>query len=520
MNKIFSSLDHQKLYLIFLIISSFVFTFYSGLRGVSPLDSFLIFDAGLKILNGFHPFKDYWSITGPFLDYVQALIFYVFNVSWLSYILHSFLLNTVLTVATFYFFKTIGLKQIFSFVYSLSISILAYPSIGTPFVDHHATILSLISVMCFILAIQKNNNSYWLALPILLVLSFFSKQIPAVFFGILFVTVLFFLLYFNKKKNFKPVFFLLCGFTIIISIILFLVYLNDIPINNILLQYFFYPASIGETRNNNLILDFKNVFLQFKFIYISIIPLIFVGYLLLKKNKKIDIKFDIIILIILLSSILIFIYSQLLTKNQILIFFIIPFYIGMSHYFFNKYYNKEYIIFFLLFILVISTVKFHSRFNVDKKFIELENIDQKIVIDGKNLDHKLKKLNWITPLFPNNPSLEIELLKDTKAHIINEKNNSIIISDYQVLPFLVKSKKFAPNKWFDDLSVPNKTNKYFHEYKKFFLKKLKQENINIIFVVGFDKERYLDDIFLTNSCIVKKKLNQLTKKISLNKCNF
>ena len=219
-----------------------------------------------------------------------------------------------------------------------------------------------------------------------------------------------------------------------------MVYLNDIPINNILLQYFYYPTSIGETRNNNLILDFNNIFLQFKFIYISIIPLIIAGYLLLKKNKKIDIKFDALILIILLSSTLIFIYSQLLTKNQILIFFIIPFYIGMSHYFFNKYYNKEYIIFFLLFILIISTVKFHSRFNVDKKFLELENIDQKIGIDGENLDHKLKKLNWITPLFPNNPSLEIELLKDTKAHIINEKNNSIIISDYQILPFLVKSK--------------------------------------------------------------------------------
>ena len=85
---------------------------------------------------------------------------------------------------------------------------------------------------------------------------------------------------------------------------------------------------------------------------------------------------------------------------------------------------------------------------------------------------------------------------------------------------MVKSKKFAPNKWFDDLSVPNKKNKYYDEYKKFFLKKLKQENINIIFVVGFDKERYLDDIFSSNNCIVKKKLNQLTKKINLNKCNF
>ena len=58
----------------FLIITfAILFTFYSGYRGVFPLDSFLIYDAGYKIFNGFHPFKDYWTITGPFLDYVQFL---------------------------------------------------------------------------------------------------------------------------------------------------------------------------------------------------------------------------------------------------------------------------------------------------------------------------------------------------------------------------------------------------------------------------------------------------------------
>ena len=207
MNKILPFFSEQKLYLISLIISSYVFTFYSGFRGVSPLDSFLIFDAGFKILNDFHPFKDYWSITGPFLDYIQALIFYIFNVNWFSYVLHAFILNTILTFATFYFFNTIGLKKNFSFIYSLSISILAYPSVGTPFMDHHANILSLISAMVFILALQKKNNSYWFILPTLLVLSFFSKQIQSVFFALFFITILFFLLYFQKLKDLKPVFF-------------------------------------------------------------------------------------------------------------------------------------------------------------------------------------------------------------------------------------------------------------------------------------------------------------------------
>ena len=304
-------------------------------------------------------------------------------------------------------------------------------------------------------------------------------------------------------------------------IIFLLIYLNEIPINNILLQYFYYPVSIGESRNNSLILDFKNTFLQFKFIYISIIPLIFVVYILIvKKNKFFFFSSDFATLITLFVSVFIFIYSQLLTKNQILIFFIIPFYIGMSHYFINKYYKKEYIVFFLFFILIISTVKFHSRFNVDKKFMDLENINLKIGIDGKNLDPNLKSLNWITPLFPKDPLLEIELLKDTKSQIINENNNSIIMTDYQILSFLVNSKKFSPNKWFDDLSVPNKKNKYFQEYKTFFLEKIKNENISVIFIVGLNKENYLDDIFFEKSCLSKKNINRLTKKIDISKCNF
>ena len=63
------------IYLIILAVFSIFINQYFSNRGIFPIDSFLIFDAAYNILTDQHPFKDYWSITGPFLDYVQSLFF-------------------------------------------------------------------------------------------------------------------------------------------------------------------------------------------------------------------------------------------------------------------------------------------------------------------------------------------------------------------------------------------------------------------------------------------------------------
>ena len=68
-------INKNILYILFLSLFSFLFNFYYGYKGIFPIDSFLIFDAAYNITSGNHPFKDYWLITGPFLDYVQALFF-------------------------------------------------------------------------------------------------------------------------------------------------------------------------------------------------------------------------------------------------------------------------------------------------------------------------------------------------------------------------------------------------------------------------------------------------------------
>ena len=49
---------------------------YYGNLGIFPHDSFSHFDTGNMILNGFHPFKDFWIVSGPFVDYFQALLFF------------------------------------------------------------------------------------------------------------------------------------------------------------------------------------------------------------------------------------------------------------------------------------------------------------------------------------------------------------------------------------------------------------------------------------------------------------
>ena len=128
----------KNYYIFFLIVSSYLFTYYYGFIGIFPIDSFLIYDAGYKVLNGYHPFKDYWSITGPILDYIQFVFFKFFGTNWLSYVLHAATINALITIVFFYFFTQLEIKLIYSFLYSLGVSILAYPSAGTPFVDHHA----------------------------------------------------------------------------------------------------------------------------------------------------------------------------------------------------------------------------------------------------------------------------------------------------------------------------------------------------------------------------------------------
>jgi len=66
-----------KKYLPFFIIGifSFAINYHYGFIGVMPMDNFVLYNGGYRVLNGYTPFNDYWLVTGPLLDYLNAFFF-------------------------------------------------------------------------------------------------------------------------------------------------------------------------------------------------------------------------------------------------------------------------------------------------------------------------------------------------------------------------------------------------------------------------------------------------------------
>ena len=264
----------NKLLLLFLFIFSIAINQYYGNRGVFPIDSFLIFDSAFNIISGNHPFKDYWAITGFILDYIQSLIFLVLGINWFSYVFHASVLNMILTLYTFYFFSKVGLNAFYAFIYSLGVSILAYPSSGTPFIDHHAVIFSVMALYSLSIGILLKKNLFWFLVPLFLIFSFFSKQIPSPYLTILFTTIIIFYFFYTKNLNKENLLYLFYGFFFSFLSIIALFFINEIPVKNFLVQYIFYPFSLGNDRILGLNIDFKNLIGQFKFIYFALFPMV------------------------------------------------------------------------------------------------------------------------------------------------------------------------------------------------------------------------------------------------------
>ena len=89
-------------YIILIVLFSFLINWHYSKYGVFPIDSFLHYDSAYRILNGEYPIKDFWVVSGVFVDFLQALFFKILGVNWHSYILHSSLINILISKLTDY----------------------------------------------------------------------------------------------------------------------------------------------------------------------------------------------------------------------------------------------------------------------------------------------------------------------------------------------------------------------------------------------------------------------------------
>ena len=398
------------IYALTVIIFSFSVNFYYSHIGINPMDNFVLYNGGYRVLNGYIPFKDYWLVTGPLLDYLNAFFFFIFGISWKSFVLHSSIFNSLIAVLTYFLLLEFKLSKINSFLYSSSFSLLMYPVVGTPFVDHHSTIFVILSFYSLILGIKNNRFFSWFIIPFLLCLGFLSKQTPTGYALVVIFVIISMFCVFNTRK-FKDIFLpILYGtlFSIIFLIIFF--YLTQIPLDNFWLQYFLYAKNVGEQRLLIMTISFKSIFIQYKFIYI---PLLFLFLNLgsaLKSFKENSKNFFIIISIISLSLLLIF--HQILTSNQVYIFFLIPLLSAFVHIYFKSIFNKNNILLYsIVIICIFSVTKYHFRFNEERKFNELENVDIKKSVNAGLIHSSLNGLRWITADYPEMPRKEIKAIK-------------------------------------------------------------------------------------------------------------
>jgi len=529
MNKKLTNINN--LFLIFIIIFSFYINYYYANIGVFPIDTFAFFDTGYNILLDRHPFKDIWVTTGPLVDYLQSIFFKIFGLNWNSYIIHSSIFNSIVSASLFIVLIKFKLNKYLSLFYSISFSILCYPISGTPFAYIHSYILSILSILIFFYSIKFNSKRLFFLLPVTMFASFASMQNPSTYINfILLISILFYVLSFKRFEILK---FFLSSCVFIFLIFLIFLKINEIPIQNIIQQYFLFPLSMAENRisgNEYAPLTFlerftfRNVIGHFKFINIYIVFFIVFTFVEIKKKKIL--KEDLLINLILIFLSLSLIFNQLITSNQTYIFSLIPLLGGFFHIYLNKnFFKLKKFKFFLILLVLFITIKYHQEYNVKRKFMDLQNVNLKNYVEGSFLDDKFKNLKWVSPHFSENPQVsenlqeEVALLKDAIKKIKEIKAKKMVMTHYQFFSLVLEENLYIPNRWYthDNNSYPLKNHKYFEFYKEHLEKNLNKNEIKIIITIGDpDFENYR--IYLENFCFEESKINKIATAYHLKNC--
>ena len=512
----------NKIFILFLFFFSIIINQHYGNRGAFPMDSFHFFDSGYRVLNGEVPFIDYWLVKGPLLDYIQAVFFYIFGVNWQSYVLHASLINALLTISTFFVLKNFKLKTTYCFLYSLLFSILAYPSSGTPFIDHHSAFFSLLGIYSLLLAINNQRKLYWALIPVFLGFAFLSKQVPATYVILSVGFILF--LYSLVNKKFDCIKYSLVGSVFFIFLILIFSKSQGITLSSFLDQYIFYPQTIGVERFKNLNLTYQNIIENFILIHLAIIPLFYENLKKIFSIKNYIKHNNFYIFLVLLFLTFSLILHQLLTKNQTFIFFLIPILTAFSQISLtdSKLKFKKPICFIIVLICLFATFKYHLRYNENRKFHELKNVNFELAVDAKKIHKKLSGLNWITPQFKKNPTEEINIINRIESLLKKDTRNKMVITNYPFFSIILDQKLYSPSRVYtgDGTTHPLKGNKYAKRYKELMDNIILKNNISVIYVINtVNKNTNFHYINLYQHCFEEISLLSQLKSYELKNCN-
>ena len=208
---------------------------------------------------------------------------------------------------------------------------------------------------------------------------------------------------------------------------------------------------------------------------------------------------------------------QILTRNQTFIFFLIPILIAFSH--INLESNKQIVFSILILFCLFITIKYHLRFNENRKFHELNYSNFELASKGGTIDKKFKGLNWITPEYNNNPDEEINLINEIKTYFINDTRNKMVMTNYSFFSAILEKNFFSTTRWhiFDGTDYPQKNSKFFMSYKHLFINSIKDNNVKVIYTIYPVQNSSIYD-YVDENCFIEKKITKLLVSYELKSC--
>ena len=536
----------DKVLILILASFSFFINYYFGFYGLMPLDDLQNFNSGHRILKGDFPFRDYYSVTGPILDIWQSIFYKLFGVNWKSFVIHASTMNCLYSVSVYHFLKKFNFKSLDAFFYSISSGLLMYPAAGNPTVEHSSLVLSIVSTFLFILGLKDKNFKYIFLGIFIFACSFLTKQVPTVY--LIFFCVIVYLTQSLAKINYKNFLFIFFCSVISILIFVFYFYLKKVSYIDIYDQYFILAFDLGRGRVSEL---------NFHFIYENISKLFFLLFLIFPllilslKTKN----FNSFLIMVGLSIIIIT--YEIHSNNQPITFSLLPLFLSLFHFEFNKtnikslilkyfffiiiiyvffrilrfelYYIVPLLIFIFIFFfkninltklifiyLFIASCFYFERYIVNRTWDELYKDDFSNSFDASIINGKFNNLNWKTAYFKDTKKEKI-MIFNTIDYLksLDPKVNFVLITDYQIYNVILDKKDFSPVKyWFQDATYPNQNHQLRQKFEIFFKSKLISNNISQIIIDNTAKFKSdeLSEFDWLNKCIDINKTIQLIPK--------
>ena len=544
----------ELIFKIFLLIFSFSINHYFGFQGFNFIDSFQHISGGQKALNGEIPFKDYWiSDSGPLMDFTQALLFKIFGSDWNILVLNASLANIIFAFSVYWLCNIFKIEFNIKIIISILAAVIMYPASGTPLIDFHSIIFSVLGFVMFIYFSKKNDYKKLTLVPIIYFIAFFFKQVPAAYFALI-ILIISTYYFFNRKRYilYSQIVGTIIGFFISLTVF----YFFDIKILTVYEQYFLMPffQLFERTTDNTIDTSFFSTSQKIRYIILLIIPALITLYHHLTTKKKFDHELKVNFFII-ISLFLIGILHESYTLNQsttlgllplITIFLILLSNIKNKKLEYSLYLinivilirlvkldiNYLFLVGFLLFsfsilskkiinsyiirnliilYFVLTTIFYFDKLILNRKWQDIYNPNWKQdSLDASKIDSKLKGLRWIS----NDPDTKNEfLIVKNNLNYLKTTNNEgeyILITHYQIYNFILNKKNLSPVKyWWKNASFPVENIFLKKKFDETFLLKIQKHNIKRIIVLKdvkiYKKFDIKDFDWLINCSILDKK---------------